>query len=132
MRKLLISMTILSTVVAAAPAAAQYGYGRSDDRYGYNYGDSGERQIERELQRLHDRIDRSAERGSLSRSEAIRLQRQFDDVENRFFGYRRNGLSRFEYDDLQRRIDGLSYRFREERRDGRWSDRRDRDWDRGW
>ncbi len=131
MRKLLFSMAILSTV-AAAPAAAQYRYDRSYDRYGSNYDEFGERQIERELQRLHDRIDRSAERGFLSRIEAMRLQRQFDDVENRFFDYRRNGLSRFEHDDLQRRIDNLSYRFRDERRDGRWSDRRDRDFDRRW
>ncbi len=129
MRKLLISMAVLSTVVAAAPASAQYRYDRSFDRYGYDYDQYGERQVERELQRLHDRIDRSAERGLLSRSEAIRLQRQFDDVENRFFDYRRNGLSRFEHDDLQRRIDILNYRFRNERRDRRWSDR---DWDRGW
>ncbi len=127
MRKFLITAAFLSFAAAATPAAAQYNYGRYDrgysqddyGRYGRGYG-RGDAQIERQLERLHDRIDRAADRGRLSRSEAFRLQRQFDNISRRYSNYRRDGLSNWEYQDLQRRIDDLRARFQYERQDDRY------------
>lgn len=118
MRKFLISAALLSAAAISAPAAAQY-YGRGYDRgYGYNYDRGGEIQIGRELDRLHDRIDRSAYRGRLSPNETYRLQRHFDSLSRRFERYRYNGLSSREYYDLERRIANLHNRLQHERRDG--------------
>ena len=127
MRKFLITAAILSVAAAATPAAAQYDYGRYDrgygqrdyDRYDRGYGRGGV-QIERQLERLHDRIDRAADRGRLSRGEAFRLQHQFDNISRRYTVYRRDGLSNWEYQDLQRRIDDLRSRFQFERQDDRY------------
>lgn len=127
MRKFLITAACLSIAAAAAPAAAQYDYGRYDRGYGYDdygrydrgYG-RGSAQVGRQLERLHDRIDRAADRGQLSRGEAFRLQRQFDHISRRYTAYRRNGLSNWEYQDLQRRIDDLRARLQFERQDDRY------------
>ena len=127
MRKFLITATFLSLAAVATPAAAQYDYGRYDRGYGQDdYGrhdrghGRGGAQIDRQLERLHDRIDRAADRGRLSRGEAFRLQRQFDNISRRYSEYRRDGLSNWEYQDVQRRIDDLRARLQFDRQDGRY------------
>ena len=124
MRKFLISAAVLAAAAAAGPAAAQWG---NYDR-GYGYSRQAEQQIERRLDQLHHRIDRAADRGRLSRGEAISLQRQFDSLVRRYESHRRNGLSPSEAADMDRRIEQLRSRLEHERRDGRrWED--DRRWD---
>ena len=134
MRKFFISAALLSAAAVAAPASAQYGYDggyyrdyrggydrdyRGYDRHYRGYDRNAEFQIERELERLHHRLDRSAERGLLSRGEVHSLTRQFDNLSRRFDSYRYNGLSGREYQDIQFRIANLSARLHEDRRDGR-------------
>ncbi|HEY0113907.1 MAG TPA: hypothetical protein VGB59_12275 [Allosphingosinicella sp.] len=128
MRKLLIPAILLGAATLAAPASAQYGYPQQrHNGYGYNQGQD----IVRQLQQLDQRIDRSFQRGAISRNEARRLSNQLRNIQERFQVYRRNGLSQGEHHDLQRRIHNLREQIREDRRDGRrdWDDRRDR---RGW
>ena len=71
MRSILISTVLAVSVLASAPAAAQYrGDHRSD--YGYRSGAG----IEREIDEIKRRIDRARDNRSLSREEARRLVAQ--------------------------------------------------------
>ena len=128
MRKFLISAMLLSTVAAAAPAAAQYNRG---------YGHQGQN-IERQLDQIERRIDMLRDRRLISNNEAFRLSRQAEQIDRLHDRYRRNGLTQREHWDLQNRIQNLRQHLRAERREGRddrrddrWDDRRDRDdrWD---
>ena len=118
MRKFLIPAALLSAAGLSAPASAQYGYNDRGYGYDFRYDRDAERRIERDLNRVHDRIDRAAERGELSRREAFRLQRQFDGIARRYSRYRYNGLSGREFFDIERRIRALEARLEYERRDG--------------
>lgn len=107
MRKLLIPAIFASSLLAAAPAAAQ------------NWGYRGDNRFDRQIDQLIDRIHRAEDRDLISEREENRLlrqARQLNYVERR---YSRNGLSRWEAQDLQRRIRDLREQFRWERQDGR-------------
>jgi len=108
MRKVLITLAIASATVVATPAAAQ--------RYG-GYGNHGGAQIQREINQLENRIERSVRNGRISRREAVSLRREANGLERDFFRFSRNGLDRGEYRNLQVRLDRLQNRLREERRD---------------
>lgn len=125
MRKLLVSAAlILSSAIAAAPAAAQY-Y-PNDNRYGYDR--RGGQHIERQLYQLRQRVERAEDRDRLSPRERNQLLRQIYGIDRLYDRYRRNGLTRWEMQDIQNRVQHLRQRFRWERQDDRWDDRRDR-WD---
>ena len=107
MRKLLISLAIASATVVASPAVAQ--------RYG-GQGHQGA-QIQREINQLENRIQRSAQNGRISRREALSLRREANALQRDYYRFARNGLDRGEYRNLQVRLDRLQNRLRIERRD---------------
>ena len=66
---------------------------------------------------LDMRIDQGRRDGSLSRTEAMRLRIQFQNIARLEASYRRDGLSREERRDLDMRFDRLSGRIQAERND---------------
>ena len=127
MRKFLVSAAlVVSTAVAAAPAAAQY-YPQGN-RYGDQYRHGGN--VEQQLHQIRQRIERAEDRDRISNREREQLLRQVFQVDRLYARYRRNGLTRWEMQDIQNRIQHLRQRFRWERQDDRWDDRRDGRYDR--
>jgi hypothetical protein len=142
MRKFLISIALVSTALAAAPAMAQ-GYGQRgpaqvDSRYGdqdrggyerrgdYNGGfNGGSRQavfeLSRDLDRVNARIERSVQRGTLSRREAFGLRRDVQQVRFQLRRSGRDGIGGRELRQLRVQVAQLEQRLRYERndRDGR-------------
>ena len=133
MRKFIITAAIAaSTLVAAAPAAAQWNQPQGN-AYGYgNYGHL--RSLQVRIDNLQRQISRLDSRNILSDREAGRLRAESRDVERRLHSEARNGLSQREGYDIERRIQRLEVRIQREARDGNnysrynagWSDR-DRD-----
>jgi len=128
MRKVLISIAAVSAaVVAVAPASAQGYYGQGYGQgHGQNYrGDHGlVQRFDSQIAQLHQRIDRSGQRGAISGGEYRSLRNQAQNLRRRLFSFARNGLSRGEAQDISRRIQNLRERIRDERRDGRRYDNR--------
>ena len=141
MRKFLISIALVSTALAAAPAMAQ-GYGQrgpeqrdngygDQDRGGYDRGDRdggfnrGGRQavfeLSRDLDRIDARIARSVERGTLSRREAFGLRRDAQQIRFQLRRSGRDGIGGRELGQLRFQVARLEQRLRSERndRDGR-------------
>ena len=136
MRKFIISAAIAaSTLVAAAPAAAQwYPPQAQGNAYG-QYGTYGHlRSLQARIDQLQRQISRLDNRNILSEREASRLRAESRDVERRLHAEARNGLSQREGYEIERRIRRLEVRIQREARDGNnynsynagWSDR-DRD-----
>ncbi|HEU0311340.1 MAG TPA: hypothetical protein VFR36_09005 [Sphingomicrobium sp.] len=137
MRKFLISAALAaSTLVAAAPAAAQY-YPPQPQGYGYGYNNYGQfRRLDARIDALQRQISHLDRRNILSNREADRLRGESRNVERRLHQLARNGLSGWEAQDIERRIYRLEARIHREARDGNrhgyyqagygWSDR-DRD-----
>ena len=137
MRKFLISAALAaSTLVAAAPAAAQYyppqGYGNG---YSSNYGQA--RRLDARIDAIQRQINHLDRRNILSNREANRLRADSNNIERRLRYVARNGLNGWEANDIERRIYRLETRIQREARDGNnyrgryynqgsWSDR-DRD-----
>ena len=138
MRKFLISAAIAaSTLVAAAPAAAQYYPPQPQgNAYGYhnNYGQV--RRLDARIDAMQRHIAHLDRRNILSNREANRLRADSNDLERRLRYAARNGLSGWEANDIERRIYRLETRIQREARDGNgwrggynqagWNDR-DRD-----
>lgn len=121
MKKLIVSLAIAtSALIATAPASAQYHGGRDYGRPGHGFRADN---IHQRLQRIEYRIDRNAQRGSLTRAEAFRLRGQANDIQRLAWRYGRDGLSGWERNDLNRRVDRLQNRLQRERFD---DDRRGR------
>ncbi len=143
MRKFLISFALVSTALAAAPAMAQ-GYGQrgpeqpynrdggpqADGRYGGQdrgggFSVGGSRQavfeLSRDLDRIDARIERSVQRGTLSRREAFGLRRDARQVRFQLRRSGRDGLGGRELGRLRFQVAQLEQRLRSERndRDGR-------------
>jgi hypothetical protein len=120
MKKLLMSLAIVSTALtAAAPAAAQWGRDRYYDDRGYrdDRGFQG-RAIEPQLHQLNRQISRNIENGRLTYGEANRLRaevRQLWRLASRFAST--GGYDRREQFELQRRVDWVRDQLRYERRD---------------
>jgi hypothetical protein len=88
----------VSAIAAPAPAAAQSrGYGG----YDYRYGDA---MVERQLDQLRRQLDAGVRSGGISRSEAISLQDELQDIARLEDRYDRSGLSVAERSDLQSRL----------------------------
>ncbi len=137
MRKFLISAALAaSTLVAAAPAAAQY-YPQQPQGYGYGYNNYGQtRRLQVRIDQLQRQISHLDRVNALSEREASRLRNESRDLERRLRSAGRNGLSGQERYGIERGIQRLEYRIQREARDGNryggyygqagWSDR-DRD-----
>jgi predicted RNase H-like nuclease (RuvC/YqgF family) len=137
MRKFLISAALAaSTLVAAAPAAAQY-YPQQPQGYGNGYNNYGQvRRLQVRVDNLQRQISNLDRRNILSNREASNLRGESRDVERRLHNAARNGLSGWESNDIERRVYRLETRIQREARDGNryrgsydqagWSDR-DRD-----
>jgi hypothetical protein len=133
MRKFLLSLAIVSTALAAAPAMAQgYGQrgpeqrdGRFDDqgRGGFNNGGSRQAvfELSRDLDRIDARIERSVQRGALSRREAFGLRRDVSQVRFQLRRSQRDGIRGRELGQLRFQVAQLERRLHSERndRDGR-------------
>ena len=122
MKKILISLAIVtaSLTVAAAPASAQYG---QRGGYGHNQGYPGDRglvnRFHQQIAQLDNRIERSAHRRAISASEYRALRNHSRELHRRLQRFAYDGLSRGEVHDISDRIDNLRDRLRDERRDGR-------------
>ena len=125
MRKFLIPALMLSTVVAVAPASAQYGGHRGDRGHvEWNRGGPSRQAINellRDLQRAENGIQRSANRRIISQREAIGLRREANRIERQLQLAGRNGISGREFASLRVQVNRLEQRLRIERndRDGR-------------
>jgi hypothetical protein len=124
MRKILIPALMLSTVVAIAPASAQYGARHRGNHVEWNRGGPSRQainQLRRDLQRVENGIQRSQQRRIISPREAIGLRREANQIERRLNMASRNGLSGREFASLRAEVNRLQQRLRVERndRDGR-------------
>jgi ribosomal protein S19E (S16A) len=121
MRKFLIPALMLSTVVAVAPASAQYGGQRGDRGHvEWNRGGPSRQAINellRDLQRAENGIQRSLNRRVISPREAIGLRRQANSIERQLQRASRNGISGREFGALRVQVNRLEQRLRIERRD---------------
>jgi hypothetical protein len=123
MRKILIPALMLSTVVAIAPASAQYGGGHRG-QVEWNRGGPSRQAINellRDLQRAENGIQRAQQRRIISPREAFGLRREANQVERRLQLAGRNGISGREFASLRVQVNRLEQRLRIERndRDGR-------------
>ena len=128
MRKFLISIALVSTALAAAPAMAQ-GYGQRGPAQTYgrdgNFNNGGSRQavfeLSRDLDRIDARIERSVQRGTVSRREAFGLRRDAQQIRFQLRGSQRDGMRGRELGQLRFQVARLEQRLRAERndRDGR-------------
>lgn len=113
MRKFLIPAILLSSLAAtAAPVAAQ----------SWRPAPAVHRQIQGDINQLERRIDRAAERRTISKREATGLRREARDVQRLYNRFSRDGLDRREVATLERQVNTLHQRLRVERRD--WDGRR--------
>ena len=121
MRKILISALMLSTVVAIAPASAQYGGHRGDRGHSeWNRGGPSRQAINellRDLQRVENGIQRSVNRRIISQREAFGLRREANQIERQLQRASRNGINGREFASLRVQVNRLEQRLRVERRD---------------
>lgn len=121
MRKILMTALMLSTVVAVAPASAQYGGHRGDRGHvEWNRGGPSRQAINellRDLQRVENGIQRSVNRRMISQREAIGLRRQANSIERQLQRASRNGINGREFASLRVQVNRLEQRLRIERRD---------------
>jgi len=100
MKKLLIAVTAVSALTAAAPAAAQYANAN------VNAG------MDNRINMLQTRIQAGVQQGTISRNEAQPLRQQLRQLTRLERQYSRNGLTRQERSDLQMRIRNLRQHIR--------------------
>jgi hypothetical protein len=112
MRKFLISIAIITSSVAAVPASAQM----------WRLQPSVQREIRSDINQLNSRINRAAQRGTISRREAMGLRRDALQLQRDYNRSVRNGLSRAEVARLETGVNRIQLRLRLERRD--WDGRR--------
>ncbi len=118
MRKFLISAALAaSTLVAAAPAAAQH-YPQPQG-YGYGYNNHGQvRRLQVRIDQLQRQISHLDRVNALSEREASRLRNDSREIERRLRYAAHNGLHGGERYEIERRIQRLEYRIQREARDG--------------
>lgn len=112
MRKLLISIAMLSATAAAVPASAQ----------AWRIQPVVQRQIQSDIDQLQNQIQRAQQRRTISAREAVGLRRDAVNVQRLYNGYVRNGLTRAEVTTLQAQVNRVHARLRLEKRD--WDGRR--------
>jgi opacity protein-like surface antigen len=116
MRKFLISAALAaSTLVAAAPAAAQY----NPQGYAYGYDNRGQaRRLQVRIDQLQHQISQLDRRNILSEREAARLRGDSRQLEQRLRYSARNGLNGRESYEIERGVQRLEVRIQREARDG--------------
>ena len=110
MKKLLLIAAAAGALAATAPAASAQSWVSINQRQA----------------NLDQRIDAGVRDGSLTRSEAVRLRGEFNDLARLEARYRVNGLTVSERRDLDMRFDRLSSQIRYQRADD------DQSYGRGW
>lgn len=126
MRKLILSVAVLGSALAAVPALAQdyrgqsvyqqddRGYRDNDRGYGNGYGN----QSSQRLRQIGIRIDRNVQAGRLSRREAAALRREYNYLVSLDRRLRTGGLTRWERNTLDQRTNLLATRLQQYRGDG--------------
>ncbi len=112
MRKFVMAATIAAFAIPVAPAAAQP----------WRLQPTIQREIQRDINQLHNRISRAAQRRTISRREATGLRRDAVGLQRLYNRYARNGLTRPEVAQLELGVNRVHQRLRLERRD--WDGRR--------
>jgi hypothetical protein len=112
MRKLIISIAMLSATIAAVPASA----------LAWRVQPRVQREIQQDINQLQNRIQRAAQRRTISQREAMGLRRDAIHLQRTYNDYSRNGLNRGEVASLQAQVNRVHARLRLERRD--WDGRR--------
>jgi hypothetical protein len=117
MNRILLTMTALGALAAAAPAAAQA-----------DTSASATARIQNRITQLEARIEAGVDAGTISRAEERTLMRQLRRIERLELQFSRDGLTDVERNDLQSRIRALRHEIRTA--DGRMGrDDRYGDWD---
>jgi len=121
MRKFLISAALVSTVLTAAPAMAQY-QGRPGTAQGWNRGGPDRGQVNnllQDLNRAERQIDVAQRRGrdGISPREAAGLRREAQQIRLRLNQAFRGGINNREFAELRLRVNRLEQRVRFERHD---------------
>jgi len=121
MRKLLFTVAIATATIATAVPAAAEAQGRGDrGRAEWNRGGPTRQainQLLRDLNRAEAGIQRSVQRGIISRREAVGLRRQANQIRVQLNRAARNGISGREFAGLRVQVNRLEQRLRVERRD---------------
>ncbi len=112
MRKFIIAATVAAFAIPAVPASAQ----------AWRIQPSVQREIQRDINQLENRISRAAQRRAISQREAAGLRRDAIGLQRLYNHYARNGLNRVEVARLETGVNRLHQRLRLERRD--WDGRR--------
>ena len=116
MKRILIPALALAAASVAVPAAAQ-SYDRHDRGDRYEQNERGWQSVEQRKYNLDRRIDQGIRNRTLSMREATRLKTELNSLVRLERSYQRGGLSRWERTDLDRRYDRLSNQVRAERND---------------
>ena len=116
MKRILIPALALAAASVAVPAAAQ-SYDRHDRGDRYEQTQRGWQSVEQRKYNLDRRIDQGIRNRTLSMREATRLKAELNSLVRLERSYQRGGLSRWERTDLDRRYDRLSNQVRAERND---------------
>lgn len=118
MRKLLVSIALATATLAAVPAAAQFHQGRPGwQNNGWEQLRPRVEALQRDLDRVEQRIQFSLQRRAISPREAYSMRREANDVRVSINRRGRNGISEREFVNLRGRVDRLQARLRVERRD---------------
>jgi hypothetical protein len=107
-----------STLVAAAPAAAQWAPPQPQG-YAYGYNNQGQaRRLQVRIDQLQREISQLDRRNILSEREASRLRGESRDLEHQLRAASRYGLNGREAYNIERGIQRLEYRIQRQARDG--------------
>ena len=112
MRKLMISIAMVSATVAAMPASAQ----------AWRIQPRAQREIQQDINQLQNQIQRAQQRRTISQREAMGLRRDATNLQRTYNNYLRGGLNRTEVRALQNQVNRIHIKLRLERRD--WDGRR--------
>ena len=112
MRKMILSVVAVSAAFTAVPASAQ----------AWRIQPSVQRQIQTDINQLENRIERAAQRRTITQREATGLRREALALQRQHNRFARNGLDRSEVRQLEAQVNRLRERLRLERRD--WDGRR--------
>ncbi len=105
MKKLFLTMTAMSALAVAAPAAAQYSAQS-------NVNARGSVGVDNRIARLEARIQSGIQSGAIDRREAQSLRQQLRDIRRLDRQYSRDGLNQQERADLQQRVRTLRDQLR--------------------
>ena len=128
MKKLILTMTAVSAVALAAPAAAQYQYPSQSYPPPSNYQNNGyaqsnfDAQFSRRLARIDERLQAGISAGAIDRAEARSLRAQLRMLTRLERRYGMNGFSQQERMDLNQRLRSLRQDIR--MADNGWGDQR--------